>query len=282
MNKKIFGFFFGVLSSVFLISVISCSQVFDAGVSGQVFYYESGNKIPVADIEVCVYTSEKGAVVAKAKTNQQGNFTVNRIVWKTTKSDFGKTADYQDIFVEIPYNEDHDDFRQKHPGKIPVTVVSGSTNAEKANIEVEKVRCSMPVFTGKVSNILTEVTGADTIQNEFDEKRIFLCSSEDLESRYFQRAGWAITTYGIERSDVEAMSTRTIYNHGNFSLGGSSIKYKLTSDQLNQAYPEETVYLIFDADEDLNLSVNDYIAKITFYCSDSEVPVLASDFRLVN
>ena len=260
---------------------ISCSQVFDAGVSGQVFYYNSGSKVGVPDVDVYVYTSEKGNVVAKAKTNADGNFTVNRIVWETKKSDFGKTADYETIWIEV-LGDDKSDYKQKLQGRIPVRIVSDSTNADGANIEMKKIRYSMPTFTGQVDDTTTSVSGTAPTENDFDNKKVWLCSEKSLDSLYPQRAAYTYTTSAQVRSDAEYSGinviTKYVYSHGNFTVGGASVKYMLTDEQLEQEYPEQKVYLLFDYNDDGSFSSGDKYAEITFQCSETNVRVLTKDF----
>lgn len=125
----------------------SCSVVFEAGISGTVETPSGTGKTAVAGVNVFAYTdkssrdsdyvlfcnesitrpTEKSGYVATTSTNANGEFTVNKIVWETKRSDFGKTADVNKLYL-IFYHEDY------YPEKADATVISGSTNSGNVSV----------------------------------------------------------------------------------------------------------------------------------------------------
>ncbi len=146
MDRRIFVLFV----ALFALAVLAgCSQVFEAGISGTVVTTTSGgtSDVAVANVNVFAYTdkglrdsdytqfvnktrvrpSEGAGYVATSTTNAQGQFVVNKIVWETKKSEFGKTADVNKLYL-IFYHKDY------NPQKYDATVISGSTNADNVYI----------------------------------------------------------------------------------------------------------------------------------------------------
>ncbi|MBR2281129.1 MAG: hypothetical protein IJ863_00750 [Spirochaetales bacterium] len=127
----------------------SCSVVFQAGISGKVVTDEGTGTRPVSDVNVFAYTDEGlrnsdyskfvdgritrpssgSGYVATTSTNANGQFTVNKVVWETKKSEFGKTADVSKLYL-IFYHEDYT------PAKYDATVISDSTNADNVFINL--------------------------------------------------------------------------------------------------------------------------------------------------
>ncbi|MBR4121362.1 MAG: hypothetical protein IKT95_06385 [Spirochaetales bacterium] len=125
----------------------SCSVVFEAGISGTVETPSGTGKTAVAGVNVFAYTDknsrdsdydlfcagtitrprEDSGYVATTSTNANGEFTVNKIVWETKRSDFGKTADVNRLYL-IFYHEDY------YPEKADATVISGSTNSGNVSV----------------------------------------------------------------------------------------------------------------------------------------------------
>ena len=139
-----------IFGAVLLVLLASCSQVFEAGISGKVVTPRGTSTAAVADVNVFAYTdkgrrdsdfakfqsgtitrpTEGAGYVATTSTNANGQFTVNKVVWETHKSEFGKTADVNKLYL-IFYHKDY------KPAKEDATVISGSTNAENVYVELE-------------------------------------------------------------------------------------------------------------------------------------------------
>lgn len=137
-----------LIMAVLLVCLLaSCSVVFEAGISGTVETPSGTGKVAVGGVSVFAYTKESardsdyelfcnGSIirpredsgyVATTRTNANGEFTVNKIVWETKRSDFGKTADVRKLYL-IFYHEDY------YPEKADVTIISGSTNASNVSV----------------------------------------------------------------------------------------------------------------------------------------------------
>ena len=127
-----------------------CSVVFEAGISGKVVTASGTGTANVQDVSVFAYTdsglrdsdfakfqagtitrpSEGSGYVATTNTNANGEFTVNKVVWETKKSEFGKTADVSKLYL-IFYHEDY------YPAKADATIISGSTNSSNVYVKLE-------------------------------------------------------------------------------------------------------------------------------------------------
>ena len=141
---------FAVVLAVLITILAGCSTVFEAGISGKVVTASGTGTANVPDVSVFAYTDEgrrnsdydkfvAGTItrpdegsgyVAATTTNANGEFTVNKIVWKTTNPEFGKTADVSKLFL-IFYHEDY------KPAKADATVISGSTNSRNVYVKLE-------------------------------------------------------------------------------------------------------------------------------------------------
>lgn len=139
-----------IIATLLAVLLASCSVVFEAGISGKVETPSGTDKVAVAGVSVFAYTKqgardsdfelfkngtitrprEDSGYVAVTSTNANGEFTVNKIVWETTRSEFGKTADVNKLYL-IFYHEDY------YPEKADATIISGSTNASNVSVTLE-------------------------------------------------------------------------------------------------------------------------------------------------
>lgn len=148
MDRKTFAFTLLILAAVLL---AGCSQVFEAGISGKVVTRTEGgtSEVALADVNVFAYTdknlrdsdyvlfvekkttrpSEGAGYVATSLTNERGEFVVNKIVWETKDSKYGKTADVNKLYL-IFYHKDYD------PAKYDATIISGSTNSDNVYVSL--------------------------------------------------------------------------------------------------------------------------------------------------
>ena len=153
----------------------SCSVVFEAGISGKVVTEVETRTVPIEDVKVFAYTdrgardsdyqlfireenpitrpTEGAGYVAMTKTNANGEFTVNKIVWESKKSEFGKTADVNKLFL-IFYHEDY------RPEKTDATIISGSTNSDNVYIRMEGTKDKSTL------NILVYDVSTSTLMDE--------------------------------------------------------------------------------------------------------------------
>ena len=133
-----------------LLVLCCCSQVFEAGISGKVVTKVGTDSVAVSDVNVFAYTdkgardsdyeefkagtrtrpSEKSGYVASTTTNANGEFVVNKIVWETKKSQYGKTADVNKLYL-IFYHEDYVVATED------ATVISDSTNQSNVYVTLE-------------------------------------------------------------------------------------------------------------------------------------------------
>lgn len=150
LRKKTCAIAACALLAAVLLSLAGCSAVFEAGISGTLKDKDSGDGIP--GVSVYAYTDEglrdrdyaRGATpkadgygltfnpstggnyIPITSTDGQGRFTIGKLLWKTDKPEFGKTADYQDIYL-LYFHPDYG--LVKEPTR--VTVVSDSNNSSR-------------------------------------------------------------------------------------------------------------------------------------------------------
>lgn len=147
MDRRII---FALLAALCLVVLLSCSQVFEAGISGTVVTKDGTRDVAVSNVNVFAYTdkglrdsdlakfqagtikrpSEGSGYVASTTTNANGEFVVNKIVWETKKSEFGKTADVNKLYL-IFYHEDY------KVASTDATIISGSTNQSNVYMTLE-------------------------------------------------------------------------------------------------------------------------------------------------
>ncbi len=165
MDRRIAVLFAALLMAV---ALVGCSQVFEAGISGTVVTKDGTRDVAVPNVNVFAYTdkslrdsdlekfkagkrtrpSEGSGYVATTTTNAQGQFVVNKIVWETTKSEFGKTADVNKLYLII-YHEDY------VPASYDATIISGSTNADNVYVTLEGSK-DYTTVTVRVLDVSTE------------------------------------------------------------------------------------------------------------------------------
>lgn len=140
-----------IIMAILLAALLaSCSVVFEAGISGKVETPSGTDKVAVEGVSVFAYTKESArdsdyelfsngtitrpredsGYVAITTTNANGEFTVNKIVWETKHSEFGKSADVKKLYL-IFYHEDY------YPEKADATIISGSTNASNVSVTLK-------------------------------------------------------------------------------------------------------------------------------------------------
>lgn len=174
-----------VLAVMVMLLLASCSMVFEAGISGKVVTEDGTEDRPVANVSVFAYTdkkqrdsdlkrfvageitrpSEGAGYVASTTTNNNGEFTVNKIVWETHKSEFGKTDDANTIYL-IYYHKDY------VPCGSDATVISGSTNASNV---YKTLTCSKDYATVRV-NVYDVSTG--NLMNSACTLEYWVCDSQ--------------------------------------------------------------------------------------------------------
>lgn len=151
-NKIIFG-----LSLVLLIFVfVSCSSVFEGGLSGTL---TDINGVGISGVRVYAYTDKKlrdqdfnrgtstdsagrliytpsydGNNIPTTTTDAGGNFTISKLVWKTTKPEFGKSADLLDVYL-LYFHPDYGLVKEQEY----VTIVSDSNNSSRVSTQLERL-----------------------------------------------------------------------------------------------------------------------------------------------
>ena len=177
MDKRLLFVLFAVLGSILVLCC--CSQVFEAGISGKVVTEVGTESVAVSDVNVFAYTdkgardsdyeefkagtrtrpSEKAGYVATTTTNANGEFVVNKIVWETKKSKYGKTADVNKLYL-IFYHDDYDVTTED------ATVISDSTNQSNVYVTL-KGNKDYTTLNITVKNIATNAAMTDSCTLEY-------------------------------------------------------------------------------------------------------------------
>lgn len=174
MKKR---FLYAAVIFSFIFCVTGCFSVFSGGTGGLIVDSESTStpKTGIANVDVYAYTSagdrnsdfdrwQEGTVFTPhasyyghTTTGNNGNFTISKIVWKSGTPNFGKDADYTDIYF-IFY---HENYGIK---KGATVIVSDSTTAT-VYAELTKVR----KVTDLTLNLQDVATGANTNETIYVE-----------------------------------------------------------------------------------------------------------------
>ena len=109
------------ISMLILLAITSCSSVFSGGFTGKIMEDKGGlddsANTPLAGATVFIYTDEgtrnsdydraisngtkPSNATATTTTNDNGQFSVSKIIWKTNNPSFGKTADKINLYLII-------------------------------------------------------------------------------------------------------------------------------------------------------------------------------------
>ncbi len=156
-----------------------CSVVFQAGISGKVVTTSGSGTAAVPDVNVFAYTdqglrdsdfglfvdgsitrpSSGAGYVATTTTNANGEFTVNKVVWETKNSEFGKTADVSKLYL-IFYNQDY------KPAKYTATIISDSTNVDNVYIKLESSK-DYATLTVNIKDVSTDTAMTEPCTVEY-------------------------------------------------------------------------------------------------------------------
>lgn len=183
MTKRIPTSLFAILLTLTLTLLIaslsSCSAVFTAGISGTVETKDGTRDVPVQGVNVFVYTdksqrdsdfnqfkagsltrpSQGSGYVATTTTDPNGQFTVNKIVWKTNGSEFGKTADVNTVYL-IFYHEDY------KPERWDATIISDSTNSSNIKMTLEPSK-DYATINVRILDVSTDLPMSDQCTVEY-------------------------------------------------------------------------------------------------------------------
>ena len=226
-----------LLATVFavLALLVSCSAVFDAGIGGKVYYMQNGSEVGISGAKILVYDNTSfSEVIGSARTDANGNFTVSKIVWKSSNPKYGKTADNHTVYIKVS----HEDFEMTDE-YITANLISDSTNSGMADVEMTKVRYTVPTFSGRI----VPADGADKDKAVTDKDGLAVhIVYKDAENKYVEFPNDEAVVY------TTAIQAGTDYSpyyiHGTFAgLGGGNMKYSV------KEYPEVYVLVVLDTED---------------------------------
>ena len=158
------------ISMLILLAITSCSSVFSGGFTGKIMEDKGGlddsANTPLAGATVFIYTDEgtrnsdydraisngtkPSNATATTTTNDNGQFSVSKIIWKTNNPSFGKTADKINLYLIIYKSGFGVNGFNKNSNAISIT--SDSTNESTYTENFKR--------TEKVSTITFNLTNA--------------------------------------------------------------------------------------------------------------------------
>ena len=152
MKKQFYKTLLGsaLLAATLLFS--GCYSVFNGGTGGQIVDAESTSipKQGIANVDIYAYTEsgirdsdynrwKEGTVFAPSNsyyghttTDADGSFVISNIVWKETKPDFGKDADYTTIYL-LYYHENYGLTKDQ-------TVITSDSTSDTVYAELKAIR----------------------------------------------------------------------------------------------------------------------------------------------
>lgn len=172
MDKKIFKKIAGLLfvSAGFFFS--GCYSVFSGGTGGQIVDAESTSipKAGIANVDIYAYTDSgardsdfedwiEGTVFKPSAsyyghttTDAGGNFTISNIVWKESKPDFGKDADFTSLYL-LYYHENYGLTMDE-------TVITSDSTSDTVYAELTSIRkttvLNINIYDVSSSNLTSE------------------------------------------------------------------------------------------------------------------------------
>ena len=175
-TKKYFWIlqYFAILLCIFL-TFSGCYSVFSGGTGGLVVDKESTStpKQGIANVDVYAYLScserdrdftswREGTVFfpqadyyGHTTTNNDGHFSISKLTWKENSPDFGKDADYTNVYL-IFYHENYGITKGQ-------TVIISDSNSDTVYAELESIRKTTVLSL----NFIDVSTGANTSENIF-------------------------------------------------------------------------------------------------------------------
>lgn len=175
-TKKYFWIlqYFAILLCIFL-TFSGCYSVFSGGTGGLVVDKESTStpKQGIANVDVYAYLSSserdrdftswrEGTVFfpqadyyGHTTTDNDGHFSISKLTWKENSPDFGKDADYTNVYL-IFYHENYGITKGQ-------TVIISDSNSDTVYAELESIRKTTVLSL----NFIDVSTGANTSENIF-------------------------------------------------------------------------------------------------------------------
>ena len=268
-----------------LITLVSCSFTFDAGVSGNV--YEKNNTTPYSGAYVYAYTSEserdsdynrwfniqKGEAyggldgdgypvkdtapftpnpnynVFSTQTDADGAFTVSKIVWNTSSPIWGKDNDRTKLYM-MYYSPDATLLKDNQV----YSIVSGSTNQAKIRANLKKCFITFPGISSYIRDKSSKEPDEDIKNSEYgrilDDGRSIALYVHDGNAVGNE---WREIQLKQQTRSVSKDPTQgdTYITHGNFTNLGKNARLKLIYDHNNDyGYIK---YYIKDVSDDITI-----------------------------
>lgn len=270
MDKRFSGrYMVFLLAAVTAVILSSCSVVFQAGISGKIVTPSGTGTAAVENVNVFVYTnkdlrdsdleafkagiitrpSSGSGYVATTSTNVNGEFTVNKVVWETKSSKFGKTADVNKFYL-IFYHKDY------IPESADATVISDSTNSNNVYKEIQPGKdyttITVTVYNVSTGRAMTEactleyklsvnessdtvtITGQGGVEVSFRKSAApdinFILTNPGTKWKMTDKDGKAIESYTKKEIAEGTLSVKLYMKNYEFTVPSFSGNLDLTDD----------------------------------------------------
>lgn len=257
------------ISMLILLAITSCSSVFSGGFTGKIMEDKGGlddsANTPLAGATVFIYTDEgtrnsdydraisngtkPSNATATTTTNDNGQFSVSKIIWKTNNPSFGKTADKINLYLIIYKSGFGVNGFNKNSNAISIT--SDSTN-ESTYTENFKRTEKVSTITFNLANVANNgETINDTLLVKLTDLEAINCNiSKTSSSNTFSvsyknddntQPKIKINEYTIQSENEKSTWIKCDYNGGSFN----PIEKNITTAADNQSidlYAKQTEF----------------------------------------
>ena len=279
-NKKILGS--ALLAVTLLFS--GCYSVFNGGTGGQIVDAESTStpKQGIANVDIYAYTEssirdsdynrwKEGTVFAPSNsyyghttTDTDGSFVISNIVWKETKPDFGKDADYTTIYL-LYYHENYGLTKDQ------TVITSDSTNntvyaelkairkTTALNISINDVATS----NATPNNVLVTVTvpqSTDTLSADPKDYKQFITGSGIINISYPRWKNAEDKANGIENEPEVSIT---------YAQSADKITWKACANADNDAHD----YAFYDDDFPILKTIKNDSYYISLYGKATKINI---------
>ena len=265
--------------------LVSCSSVFQAGLSGTVT--DSDSNQAIENVKVFAYTSKSARdsdyqawvdkndvyssfnpskdYIPRATTNENGEFTISKLTWKTYNPEFGKTADYSEVYL-LFYKEDYGLSKNTEDN---IMIVSDSNNNSNVSQELTSLylyrTLNLEIINAAISDTITEET--------FDLNLMIMDSSnEELEDYTIK------TTITGERSIVLTIPKYVKTKETAFDDFTVNIEANLLGSTWRQVEKDDEENYYSSSDSILSISADDLLDSDSTYQVD---PIYMKNYEFI-
>jgi len=263
-----------ILAAALLFS--GCYSVFSGGTGGLIVDAESSYspKLGIANVDIYAYTdkstrdseykswkegttfSPKTSYYGHTITSADGSFTISKIVWKETKPDFGKDADFTTIYL-LYYHENYGLTKDE-------TVITSDSTSDTVYAELTAIR--------KSTSLNINIYDVSTLSQTSNEVLVTISvpqSTETIEAdaKIYKESitGNGSITITYPRWASEEDKTNGIENEPEITLSYAQSADEITWKACSNADNEEKDYSFLEDDFEITKVVKNSSFAISLY-----------------